>query len=179
MPIERQQTFCRICEAHCGLIVDIAEGNQARHQGNVGAGQAIGIARAVEALVVVAGDLDGHLQERRGRRMVLGHFLEHFRADRGVSLHDETFFGIELGRFQEDVVGQADFADVVQGRTASREIDEVIIDLIRAGGTDDQIISWEIEREEVVRARRNFPLFRDRRPDVYGDIAARTEDLLD
>jgi hypothetical protein len=30
-----------------------------------------------------------------------------------------------------------------------------------------------------VRARRNFPLFRDRRPDVYGDIAVKPEDLLD
>jgi N-carbamoylputrescine amidase len=51
--------------------------------------------------------------------------------------------------------------------------------LVQAGGADDQIISWEIERGEVVRARRNFPLFRDRRPDAYGDIAAKAEDLLD
>jgi N-carbamoylputrescine amidase len=51
--------------------------------------------------------------------------------------------------------------------------------LVQAGGADDQIISWEIERDEVVRARRNFPLFRDRRPDVYGDIAVKPEDLLD
>src|SRR5216683_1528070 len=32
--------------------------------------------------------------------------------------------------------------------------------LVQAGGAEDQIISWEIERDEVVRARRNFPLFR-------------------
>jgi len=51
--------------------------------------------------------------------------------------------------------------------------------LVQAGGAEDQIISWEIERDEVVRARRNFPLFRDRRPDAYGDIAAKPEDLLD
>src|SRR5262252_4674361 len=47
--------------------------------------------------------------------------------------------------------------------------------LVQAGGAGDQIISCEIERDEVVRARRNFPLFRDRRPDAYGDIAAKTE----
>ena len=46
-------------------------------------------------------------------------------------------------------------------------------------GAEEQIISWEIERDEVVRARRNFPLFRDRRPDAYGDIAAKPEALLD
>ena len=51
--------------------------------------------------------------------------------------------------------------------------------LIQAGGVEDQIISWEVEREEVVRARRNFPLFRDRRPDAYGNITANAEDLLD
>ena len=51
--------------------------------------------------------------------------------------------------------------------------------LVQAGGAEDQIISWEIERDEVVCARRNFPLFRDRRPDAYGDIAAKPEDLLD
>jgi N-carbamoylputrescine amidase len=51
--------------------------------------------------------------------------------------------------------------------------------LIQAGGAEDQIVSWEIEREEVVRARRNFPLFRDRRPDAYSNITAKVEDLLD
>jgi N-carbamoylputrescine amidase len=51
--------------------------------------------------------------------------------------------------------------------------------LVQAGGAGDEIISWDIEREEIVRARRSFPLFRDRRPDVYGAIAAKVEDLLD
>jgi predicted amidohydrolase len=50
--------------------------------------------------------------------------------------------------------------------------------LIQASGTKEHIISYEIEREEVVRARRNFPLFRDRRPEVYRDIAASSEALL-
>lgn len=50
--------------------------------------------------------------------------------------------------------------------------------MIQASGTEEQIISYGIEREEVVRARRNFPLFRDRRPEVYRDIAVNTEDLL-
>jgi N-carbamoylputrescine amidase len=51
--------------------------------------------------------------------------------------------------------------------------------LVQATGTEEQIISYEVERQEVVRARRSFPLFRDRRPEVYADIAARTEDLLE
>ncbi len=51
--------------------------------------------------------------------------------------------------------------------------------LIQASGAEEQIISYDIEREEVMRARRSFPLFRDRRPEIYGDIAARQEDLLE
>jgi predicted amidohydrolase len=51
--------------------------------------------------------------------------------------------------------------------------------LIQASGTEEQIISYEIEREEVVRARRSFPLFRDRRPEVYSAITAHQEELLE
>ena len=50
--------------------------------------------------------------------------------------------------------------------------------LVQAGGSEDEIISWEIDRDEVVRARRNFPLFRDRRPDAYRDLVAKPEDLI-
>ncbi len=50
--------------------------------------------------------------------------------------------------------------------------------LIQASGTEEQTIAWEIERDEVVRARRNFPLMRDRRPDAYGEIARPVEELL-
>jgi len=49
--------------------------------------------------------------------------------------------------------------------------------LVQASGTDEQLITWECEREEVIRARRRFPLFRDRRPDAYTAIVRATEDL--
>lgn len=49
----------------------------------------------------------------------------------------------------------------------------------QASGTDEQVLSLEIDREEVIQARRRFPLFRDRRPDAYGPITSRTEDLHD
>jgi predicted amidohydrolase len=47
----------------------------------------------------------------------------------------------------------------------------------RASATEEDIITIEIERETVTRARQRFPLARDRRPDAYGAIARATEDL--
>jgi N-carbamoylputrescine amidase len=50
--------------------------------------------------------------------------------------------------------------------------------IVQASGTEEDLISAECQREEVVRARREFPLFRDRRPEVYGAIATPVEELL-
>ena len=46
-------------------------GHHPRRQRNVAARQPIGVAVAVEALVMMAGDVDGHLQERQRRAVVL------------------------------------------------------------------------------------------------------------
>lgn len=48
---------------------------------------------------------------------------------------------------------------------------------VQASGSEEQLISWDCSRDEVVQARRRFPLFRDRRPDAYGAIARTTEEL--
>jgi predicted amidohydrolase len=50
---------------------------------------------------------------------------------------------------------------------------------VQACGTEEQIISWVVEREVIVTARRNFPLFRDRRPEVYSVISQPIEELLE
>lgn len=50
---------------------------------------------------------------------------------------------------------------------------------MQASGTEEQIISLDIAREDVFTARRNFPLFRDRRPEVYSAISAPVESLLE
>ena len=47
----------------------------------------------------------------------------------------------------------------------------------KASDRAEEIIVAEFEREQVVEARRRFPLFRDRRPDAYGAISHITEDL--
>jgi N-carbamoylputrescine amidase len=49
--------------------------------------------------------------------------------------------------------------------------------LLQASPTEEQIISWDCDREQVIQARRRFPLFRDRRPDAYGAITQATEQL--
>jgi N-carbamoylputrescine amidase len=49
---------------------------------------------------------------------------------------------------------------------------------VQASGTDEQIISLDVAREDVIAARRSFPLFRDRRPEVYSVIGQPIEELL-
>ena len=49
---------------------------------------------------------------------------------------------------------------------------------VQASGSEEQLISLDIEREDVFAARRAFPLFRDRRPDAYGAITRPTEEML-
>ncbi len=50
--------------------------------------------------------------------------------------------------------------------------------LAQASATDEEILVVEIDRQTMVRARRQFRLFRDRRPDVYADISRQQEELL-
>jgi predicted amidohydrolase len=49
---------------------------------------------------------------------------------------------------------------------------------IQASGSDEAIVTLDVAREDVIVARRNFPLFRDRRPEVYSVIAAPVEEWL-
>ncbi len=49
--------------------------------------------------------------------------------------------------------------------------------LTQAGPTEEQIVTAECDREAVIRARQRFPFARDRRPDAYGAIVMRTEEL--
>ncbi|HTX53245.1 MAG TPA: carbon-nitrogen hydrolase family protein [Candidatus Baltobacteraceae bacterium] len=49
--------------------------------------------------------------------------------------------------------------------------------VVQASGTEEQIITAEIDREAVIQARRRFLLARDRRPDAYTAITQPTEEL--
>jgi len=47
----------------------------------------------------------------------------------------------------------------------------------QASPTEEQLLTVEIDRAEVIDARKRFPLFRDRRPDAYTAITSATESL--
>ena len=76
------------------------------------------------------GDVDGRLQERHGKVILLGDLVQSFRANDGVRLHDDALVGVELARLEQDVVGQSHFPDVVQGSAALQHLDEVFINLV-------------------------------------------------
>lgn len=50
---------------------------------------------------------------------------------------------------------------------------------VQASGTDEEILTLDISRDDVIAARQNLPLFRDRRPDVYSAISTPMEGLLE
>ena len=89
--------------------------------------QALRIAAAVPALVMAAGDLLGHLHERR-----LG-AGEDARADRRVGLHVRPLGRVELAGLQQDLVGDAHLAHVVQGAGVPQQVglDDAHPDLAR------------------------------------------------
>jgi predicted amidohydrolase len=49
--------------------------------------------------------------------------------------------------------------------------------MAKASETSEEIVTAEFHRDQVIEARRRFPLFRDRRPDAYGAISTITENL--
>lgn len=51
--------------------------------------------------------------------------------------------------------------------------------LEQASGSEEQIQWMDVDRKQVVEARRRLPLFRDRRPEVYGALTAAPEALLE
>jgi N-carbamoylputrescine amidase len=50
---------------------------------------------------------------------------------------------------------------------------------MQASGSDEAILTLDISRDDVIAARRNLPLFRDRRPEVYSEISTPVERLLE
>ena len=49
--------------------------------------------------------------------------------------------------------------------------------MAKASEVNEEILVTAFEREQVILARRRFPLYRDRRPDAYGSICQATEEL--
>src|SRR5579864_1119940 len=49
--------------------------------------------------------------------------------------------------------------------------------MAKASDANEEILVTSFEREQVIQARRRFPLFRDRRPDAYVSICQATEEL--
>ncbi len=45
----------------------------------------------------------------------------------------------------------------------------------QASPVEEQLLTVEIDRAEVIDARKRFPLFRDRRPDAYTAITSTAE----
>ena len=74
----------------------------------------IGIAAAIPLLLVPLGDFLGAGQEVHAGAQRLFRMFDGRAPQGGVGFHDGEFMGFEPSRFQQDLVGNADLADIVQ-----------------------------------------------------------------
>ena len=94
-------------------VVHVGEGDDLGGYRDLVALEAVGIAPAVVSLVVPAADVPGDLHQR----LVLesGKVGDHLPAHHGVGLHDLELLVGEASGLVEDLAGDGDLADVVEG----------------------------------------------------------------
>ena len=119
----------------CGLVrphgservVDIGDGDDARAQRDVIADEAVRVARAVVLLVVAECDQRAHAH-------VFGcAALQDLVPDHRMTPHDVPLRRVELRRLEQDLVGDADLADVVQRRGELDGFRLVVVETDRVG----------------------------------------------
>ena len=95
-------------------IVYICQRDQLCADGDLIALQSIRVAAPIPAFVVPAGDLIGGLQQRLLAKII--QILQHLGSQHAVGLDDFKFLRGQFAGLVEDLVVNADLADVVQGR---------------------------------------------------------------
>ena len=95
-------------------VVDVGDGDDASVAVDLLAFQMVGIARAVDVLVVLQGD--------GGEQRVVGkHLLQTLPAGFRMSLHHAPLVVTQMAGLRENLIGYGDLADVMQ-ETAEREL---------------------------------------------------------
>src|SRR5262245_20252975 len=108
-------------------VVDVGEGRQAGGRRDRGAGQLVRVTGAVVTFVVAADDVAGHPQKVHRSAVLLSQRLQDAVADQRMGPHLGALGLRQRGRLQEDVVGQADLADVVQDHAALQLAEEAAV----------------------------------------------------
>ena len=112
-------------------VIYVRQRDYLRRDRDLLAEQAVRVAAAVPALVMPAADLDGGLEQRL--LAVRRQPLEHGRADGGMGTDDVELLGRQAARLVEDVLGNADLADVVQGGGGDDEADLFLGQMVYVG----------------------------------------------
>ena len=104
-------------------VVDVGHRHQPRRDRNLVAGQSSRIADAIPLLLVrQAISLASSRKSTGVAQLPLG-LLDRVAAERRVGLHDLELFRRQLARLEQDAVGDADLADVVQRRRLVQQLD--------------------------------------------------------
>ena len=116
-----QNAFDGASVGKCGLvgsfaaegIINVGEIRQAGGRRDIVAGQAVRVAGAVPAFVVVANHRPGHSEIGQPFAEFAADRLHNRAADNGMRFHHPPFLGRKLGRLQKNCVGQRQLANVV------------------------------------------------------------------
>ena len=112
-------------------IPDVNHGKDARYQRDLFAFQAERVARAVPLLMMGVRDVDRLPQVTDGR--------EHFVGKNRMLSHDDPFFLGQRIAFEQDLIGDAHFADVMQQRAPTDLHQLLIAQSEQAGQLDGQL----------------------------------------
>ena len=107
-------------------VVHVGHGHEARRHGDGVALEAFGVARAIPLLLVAVGDFLGHAEERHAHAQAPLGLLDGIAPQRGVGFHDLELLHRQLARLEQDGVGDADLADVVQRRRLVQQVDHAV-----------------------------------------------------
>src|SRR5579884_4526203 len=113
-------------------VKDIGDGDYPRLNRNLFSSQTDGVARSIDRLVMVLGNVSEHLGAREAvKTEILENRINDAAADDDMRLHLLEFLLAQTLRFFQHRVGQTDFADIMQRREEKKVFDILIIKAIR------------------------------------------------
>src|SRR5690349_8287318 len=124
-------------------VVDVRQRHDARRERDRVALQAGRVAAAVPLLVVAARDVAAADQEALVGELA-HHALDRLRADLVVRAHDLPLLVREAPGLEQDRVGDADLADVVQRARAHQVLDEALVDHVQELAVGAQALGQEL-----------------------------------
>jgi len=138
-------------------IIDVGHGHDPGDQRYCLTRQSVGITGSIPALVMRSSYAHTHIQEVVFRILV-GNSLQRHGTDQGVSFHNLELSVVERAWLQQDGVGNAHFANIMQGRSATNLCNKGIINDVGISGIAAQTNSQDLTECDGQSLRPGIPI---------------------